>query len=156
MNILFINFTQDNFFSLFSSHELPIDSKDSNIVFNSILLLFISSGLLSAVVYSSPLQNTTSLILSTPSLKIGSSITPTMSISTISISPTPASSVTLSTSISQSNTTSNSTAPPPPKKTDYAALASLYVAVAFIPGMLLLAIACRFVPDFAYKYFSNS
>ena len=103
--------------------------------------------MLSAVVYSSPLQNTTS-ISSTPSL----SITPTMS-----ISPTPSTIVMLPTSILQSNVTSNGTnTVAEEKKIDYATLASLYVAVAFIPGMLLLAIACRFVPDFAYKYFSNS
>lgn len=41
-------------------------------------------------------------------------------------------------------------------ETDYATLASFYVAIIFIPGLLLLFVACRYVPDFFYKMCSEA
>jgi len=54
------------------------------------------------------------------------------------------------------NGTTNGTTTETETEKNYAELASFYVAIVFIPGLLILFVACRYVPDFFYKMCSEA
>eukprot|EP00111_Clytia_hemisphaerica_P017846 TCONS_00052781-protein len=110
-------------------------------VFASLLQIFVFiQSLVTCIVLASPL--TIDLNTNTTTLE--------------SIQPSSSSIMMISSSIVANNSSMNGTASGGGKTDEeLARMASLYVAVGFIPGMIMLAVICRYLPDYMYKWCSD-